>query len=119
MTTDPYGFNAELTRVNKANNSNIKKVIRLLKAWNAKVDFPIASYTLEQEITRMFFLGCTTLEDYFFTAIENMNAYRNGHMFIQHPKIVSLKENAKRVKTYLQADNFASAITWLAHILPL
>jgi hypothetical protein len=119
MTTDPHGFNAELTRVNTANGSNIKKVIRLLKAWNAKVDFPIASYTLEQELARMSYWGCATLEDYFFRAIENLNAYRNGNIFNQHPKIVSLKENAKRVKAYLQADNLTAATTWLAHILPL
>src|SRR5436190_2135287 len=35
MTTDPHGFNTELTRANTAYGSNIKKVIRLLKAWNA------------------------------------------------------------------------------------
>ena len=119
MTTDPHGFNAELTRVNTANGSNIKKVVRLLKAWNAKVDFPIPSYTLEQEIARMTYWGCTTLEDYFFRAIENLNGYRNGNIFSQHPKIVSLKDNAKRVRTYLQADNLPAATIWLAHILPL
>ena len=32
MTTDPNGFNSELTRANTAYGSNIKKVIRLLKA---------------------------------------------------------------------------------------
>ena len=119
MTTDPHGFSAELTRLNTANGSNIKKVIRLLKAWNAKVDFPIASYTLEQEIARMNYWGCTTLEDYFFRAIENLNAYRNGNIFNQHPKIVTLKENAKKVKSYLQADNMTAATTWLSHILPI
>jgi predicted nucleotidyltransferase len=119
MTTDPHGFNAELTKVNAANGSNIKKVIRLLKAWNAKVDFPVASYTLEQEIARMNFWWCNTLEDYFFKAIENINPYRNGNIFNHHPKIVSLKENAKKVKTCLQADNLPGANTWLAHILPL
>ncbi|SRR6266496_246120 len=116
MITDPHGFNAELTRVNTANSSNIKKVIRLLKAWNAKVGYPIASYTLEQEIARMNYWGCNTLEDYFFKAIENLSAYRNGY---QNPKIVSLQENANRVKAYLQQNSLDGASIWLAHILPI
>ncbi len=119
MTTDPHGFNTELTRVNSANGSNIKKVIRLLKAWNAKAGYPIASYTLEQEIARMNYWWCNTLEDYFFKAIENLSSYRNGNIFNQNQKIVSLKENAKRVKACLQVDNLSGANTWLAHVLPV
>jgi len=46
MRTDPLGFNAELTRLNTANASNIKRVIRLLKAWNGKVGYGVASYIL-------------------------------------------------------------------------
>ena len=119
MRTDPLGFNAELTRLNTANAYNLKRVIRLLKAWNAKADYPFASYTLEQELARINYWGCLSLENYFFRAIENLNSYRNGNIFNQHPKIVSLKENAKRVKDYLLVDNIIAANLWLAHILPI
>jgi hypothetical protein len=121
MSTDPFGFNAELTRVNTENSSNIKKVIRLLKAWNAKVGYPIESYKLEQQIARIVYWnwGDKTLQFYFFAAIEGLSSFTSSNLFYPNPKIVLLKENAKKVKTYLQADNIAGANTWLAHILPM
>jgi predicted nucleotidyltransferase len=121
MITDPHGFNAELTRVNTANNSNIKKVIRLLKAWNAKTGYPVASFQLEQEIARIVYWmwGDTTLENYFFKAIDGMSSSTNDNLFYPNPKIVSLKDNANRIKACLQADNLVGANGWLAHILPL
>ena len=120
MVTDPHGFNAELTRANTANSSNIKKIIRLLKAWNAKVGYPIASYSLEQEIARMnYFMWDKSLDSYFFTAISGLNMYRNGNIFTPHQKIVSLKENTNKIKACLQSDNLVGAHAWLAHILPI
>jgi predicted nucleotidyltransferase len=119
MTTDPHGFNNVLTRANTAYGSNIKRVIRLLKAWNAKAGYPLSSYALEQEVAAMTFWWCNSLEDYFFQAIENISAYRNGNYFTQNSKVVSLKENAKRIKAHLQSDNTSSANLWLSHILPL
>lgn len=120
MVTDPNGFNAELTRVNTQNGSNIKKVIRLLKAWNAKVGYPMASYLLEQEIARIVYWmwGDMTLENYLFKAIEGMNSSINGYSFYQNPKIVRLKDNSNNVKSCLQANNLTGANNWLAHILP-
>src|SRR5206468_3062105 len=94
MVTDPLGFNSELTRVNTGNHYNIKKVIRLLKAWNAKVDYPVESFSLEKEIAGMqFWLFDTSLEAYFFDVIQKINQYRNGNVFTPNQKIVSLKDN--------------------------
>jgi predicted nucleotidyltransferase len=119
MTTDPHGFNTVLIRANTANHSNIKKVIRLLKAWNAKVGYPIESFSLEKEIVAMqFWLFDTSLEAYFFDVIQKLNQYRNGSIFTPNQKIVSLKENAQKVKDYLKIDNITSATSWLSHILP-
>lgn len=120
MITDPNGFNAELTRINTMNGYNIKRVIRLLKAWNAKVGYPVKSFMLEQEIARgSFFQMDKSLEGYFFSAINNLSQYQNGQYFSPNQKIVSLKENAARVKSYLQGDNSISAMVWLSHILPI
>lgn len=119
MATDPHGFNSELTRVNTQYGSNIKKVIRLLKAWNAKVGYPIESFGLEKEIAGMTFWFCNSLEEYFFKTIENLSVYRDGNFFTQNQKVSALKDNANRVKAALQADNIYSANLWLAHILPI
>lgn len=118
MITDPNGFNSELTRVNIASNSNIKKVIRLLKAWNAKARYPISSFQLEQEIVRRSYFFCISLEDYFFVAINGLSSFRYGNVGASQ-KINSLKENAARIKSNLQANNLLSATLWLGHILPL
>lgn len=121
MKTDPHGFDQELIKANTQNNSNIKKVIRLLKAWNAKVGYPMYSYQLEQQIARTVYWtwGNNSLENYFFQAIENIPNYLNNNPFYANPKIVSLKDNATKVKAYLKADNLIGANGWLAHILPL
>lgn len=118
MVTDPYGFNKVLDAANSRHNWNIKRVIRLLKAWNAKVGYPISSFDLEKEVAGMSFFFCRTLEDYFFYAIDRLSSHRSGNVTASQ-KIQSLKENAKRVKTALQLENTISAYLWLAHILPL
>ena len=120
VNTDPNGFSTELAHVNMQNGSNIKKVIRLLKAWNAKVGYPIESYKLEQQISRIgyWLWSDKTIESYFFQAIASLPTTVNGNSYYPNPKIISLKENAKRVKASLEANNHTGAIGWLNHILP-
>lgn len=117
MSTDPNSFNERLSNVNRMNNWHIKRVIRLLKAWNAKVGYPLESYQLEQEIAGMVYVFCNTLEDYFFYAINGLSSYRNNYTASQ--KVIGLKENANRVKSFSQSANEISAVLWLGHILPL
>lgn len=119
ITTDPAGFNQRLTEKNKQHNFEIKRVIRLLKAWNAKFGYPIGSYKLEQQIVGMMFWFKKTLEDFFFATIEDLQSNQGGFVYLPNPKIQALKDNAKRVKEYLVQDNMNGALTWLAHILPL
>jgi len=117
MATDPNSFNERLSNVNKQNNWHIKRVIRLLKAWNAKVGYPLESYQLEQEIAGMGYVFCYTLEDYFFYAINGLSSYRDNYTATQ--KVTALKGNANRVKSFLQSANELTAHLWLSHILPL
>ena len=119
MITDPHGFNTILTNANKSSNYNLKRIIRLLKAWNAKVGYPISSYALEQELTNITYWFKNTTEEYFFAAIEGLALYRNGNFYSPNAKVSSLKDNANRVKQYLQAYNYNSAYSWLSHILPM
>jgi predicted nucleotidyltransferase len=116
MTTDPHGFSQQLIAKNTSNNSLIKPVIRLFKAWNAKVGYPIESYTLEQEIVKNMYFE-STLEGYFFSAINSLSAYRGSYN--ANSKVEGLKENAAKVKSALKSDNLPNALIWLAHILPI
>ncbi|PSV15946.1 SMODS domain-containing nucleotidyltransferase [Photobacterium kishitanii] len=74
MNTDPNDFNSELINCNVSNNSKIKPLIRLLKYWNANNSYPFESFLLEKEVINMNFWFCTDLRDYFYTAIESLNA---------------------------------------------
>ena len=74
INTDPNDFNAELTNFNVSNNSKIKPLIRLLKYWNATNNYPFESFLLEKEVINMNFWFCTDLKDYFYAAIESLNA---------------------------------------------
>lgn len=117
MITDPVGFNNELNAANNRHNWNIKRVIRLLKAWNAKVGYPLSSFNLEKELTSMNYFFCRTLEDYFFFAINNLSTWRPGNVTAGF-RIQALKDNAKRVQDNLKSDNILIAQLWLGHILP-
>lgn len=117
MATDPNGFNEALNAANNRHSYNIKRVIRLLKAWNAKAGYPLSSFELEKEIASMTYFFCKTLEDYFFFAIDSLSTWRSNTSSTQ--KIQSLKDNARRVKEYLHEDKIATATIWLNHILPI
>ncbi|MEO8666715.1 MAG: nucleotidyltransferase, partial [Ignavibacteria bacterium] len=90
---------------------------RLLKAWNAKVGYPIASFQLEQEIVNINYYGCNTLEDYFFRATESLSTWRSGNASATQ-KIESLKSNISYVTYYLDINDLNGALAWLKHILP-
>lgn len=117
MQTDPHGFNVTLTEKNKNNKNQIKPVIRLLKAWNANAGYPVDSYELEKEIVNGTYYFIDTLEEYFFSTINNISSYRTTAT--ANLKIASLKDNAKRVKAALENNNESQALTWLSHILPM
>ncbi len=48
--TDPHGFTEKLTAANKARNSLIKPLARVMKYWNARAGHPFESYALEKVV---------------------------------------------------------------------
>lgn len=50
IATDPIGFNERLTEKNKANENQIKPLIRVVKYWNALNRYPYESFELENLI---------------------------------------------------------------------
>ena len=115
MTTDPDGFNEKLTRVNTANNSIVKPIIRLLKAWNCNNGYPYESFKLEQIISDLNFYN-ETIETGFYYAGRNLPTYNltsNGEQ-----KVKTLISSIDWVKEYLKRDDMVSAKMWLHKILP-
>ncbi len=116
MASDIDNFNDRLSQINKQYDYVVKPTIRLLKAWNAKVGHPIPSYKLEQEVAEINFSG----DDYhsaFFYAIKSLSSYQSSD-FVRN-KVLSLKDNAKRVEEHLQQDDRTKAMNWLSRIIPM
>jgi hypothetical protein len=67
MATDPSKADQELTDKNVNHNFFIKPLVRLIKYWNAQVDYPFTSYYLEQRVINSYFWSCSSLKDYFYS----------------------------------------------------
>lgn len=116
MRTEIDEFSGKLERKNEKYNYNVKRIIRLLKAWNAKVGYPVESYGLEQIIANMNFSG-DDIEEGFFYAIDQLpedwsSNYTEG-------KVETLKENAELLEDALEDEDKRDAIKYLRRILPL
>ncbi len=116
METDPHRFSKKLNKINEDYDYNVKRIIRLLKAWNAKVGYPIESYSLEKEIAELDFSG-DNLEEGFFYAIDNLSEDRESNS--AERKVEALKENAIKIEEALENNNESNAKRWLGHILHL
>ena len=115
-STNPNDVKDALVKANVRHQSTIKPVIRLLKAWNAKSNYPYDSYKLELAITRMFFWH-TTVADNFYQAVNQLTpTWRDAQS--KKTKIKSLKKNIATAQNYLRAGNRERAVNWLHRSLP-
>ncbi len=78
ISTDPTGFNQQLTSANQAHRNLIKPLIRIMKYWNARNRYPFDSYELEQDIVQHDFglFGLfmpKQLKDYFYDYAGQVN----------------------------------------------
>lgn len=80
------------------------------------MNYPIASFSLENEIVNDIYFS-STLEEYFFSFIRGISTYRSTTNASK--KVRALKENADRVKQALANNDFDSALAWLGHILQI
>lgn len=112
IDTDPKGFNEELTKTNKEHRNNIRKLIRIMKYWNAQNDYPFESYVLEQQICRHAYSFtiriCGQLKDYIFEFIENFdisqlttnrkfNAIRRAQQILEEAKSLDKTESENKL----------------------
>lgn len=75
ISTDPNGFNINLTNKNKNNNFKIKPMIRLIKYWNALNGYIYSSYELEKHLINVYYSYFNTrLEQYFKEGVKSLPA---------------------------------------------
>jgi predicted nucleotidyltransferase len=75
LTTHPNTFNSQVASKNTSEKSFIRPMIRLMKYWNAKNDYPYSSYALEQLIVNQLYYSCNSLWDYISMFVNNLSTY--------------------------------------------
>ncbi|HFF8662009.1 TPA: nucleotidyltransferase [Escherichia coli] len=118
MNTDPNAFNTDLTNCNKNNNNLIKPLIRIMKYWNANAGYVFESYQLEKDIVSFNYFWCSTLKEYFYSAVEQLS----GSYYLaqwKKDKIQHLKNSVMMSKYYEQLNNHFTAENEIKKILPI
>ena len=98
ITTNPSGMKTELDTKHRLNNYVIKDLIQLLKYWNVKNGKVYSSYELERYIIDKWFFSCTSLKDYFYSAVEGLSTY--GKSIYDTSKVARLKRIVAQTKQY-------------------
>ncbi len=99
IPTDPSAANQALQDKNKANNDQIKPLVRLVKYWNAHNGHPFTSFSLEQYIVGRSFWLCSALKDYFYAFWSAFDCTFDSPQYVKE-LVRSAKMHAKQAKEY-------------------
>ncbi|MFA7290264.1 MAG: nucleotidyltransferase domain-containing protein [Melioribacteraceae bacterium] len=114
--TDPYSIKENLIEANTKYNSIVRPIIRLMKAWNAKSNYPYNSYELELFITEQNFYG-DNIQEGFFHAIKQLSPNWNDSQ-TKKDKIEILKNKIEQVIICINNNDIIKAKQHLHHVLP-
>jgi len=116
-STDPTGTNNALQDKNKAENYQIKPLVRLFKYWNASKGHPFRSFELEQYIVGKYFWSCSALKDYFYDLWSGFNCTNGTAQYIKD-MVESAKAHARKAKEYEDDGMPATAESEIKKIVP-
>lgn len=118
MSTNPSEIQKKVNEANNRYNNQIKRLIRLLKYWNVRNGKVYSSFELENHIAGRMFWGCTSLEDYFFDAVNGLPTYSLPQY--KKDKVTRLQETVARIKKdYYTNGNKYLALVELESLLPM
>lgn len=117
MNTDPNEANQKILDKNKAENYQIKPLVRLIKYWNAEQGYPYTSYSLERYIVSQSYWFCSTLREYFYDFWENFEADYSSSQSTKD-KVNRAKKNAVQAKKYESDGMPISAESEIKKIVP-
>lgn len=117
MATDPNTALSVIQDKNKAENYNIKPLVRLIKYWNATKSWPLSSFGIETDAVGKYYFGCTTLSDYFFSFWRNYTCPWDASQTTKQ-KVATAKQYASNAESYLARSMPASAEDEVKKIVP-
>jgi predicted nucleotidyltransferase len=117
ISTDPNGFNKQLTDKNNSHSGQIKPMIRLVKYWNACNSYAYDSYGLEQDLVGKTYFFCTNLKDYFFDAINGLNAWNLSQT--KKDKVQRAKNIIAQVKEFERMNMTEQAEAEIKKLIPV
>jgi sensor histidine kinase YesM len=117
ITTDPNGFNAQLTSKNLGNANLIKPLIRLVKRWNAMNGYPYSSFLMEKWISELFFLFDKNIKDYLVTVFMNLS-YSWSTSQTTKDKVDRAKRIISTMVSYENAGRYSHAEEEIKKLIP-
>jgi predicted nucleotidyltransferase len=117
ISTNPAGANQAIQDKNKAENYQIKPLVRLIKYWNTTQNHPFSSFSLEQYIVNKNFWSCIALNDYFYAFWDNFSCTYDTAQYIKD-KVERAKNYASKAKQYEDNSMSASAEIEIEKIVP-
>lgn len=126
ISTNPKGFNEELTKANQHHKSLIKPLVRIMKYWNANAGYPFDSYALEQKIVEhvnegyFFTRRPQAIKDYVFDFTDNGISELLGMWDANWKKdaVAKLRSSIDEVRDAERRLNIRAAIKQFEKLLP-
>lgn len=115
--TNPKEFNDKLTQKNINNNYQIKCMIRLVKYWNSKNEYPFASFELENHIVNKPYYISTNLKEYLYEYMSYFDATSTSPQWVKN-KVQQAKNIINQVKEYENRNMPYSAENEIKKLLP-
>ena len=115
--TSPKAFDTELTTANVLCDSKLKPAIRLLKYWNVLSDYVYPSFSLEKWAANRCYLFCSTVRDYFFNCIENLDLDWSSAQW-RKDKVARAKTIIVTTKQYEENGMVVSAELEIKKLIP-
>ena len=118
MATNPSAIQQKVNDANSRYNYQIKRLIRLLKYWNVRNAKVYSSFNLENYIAGKAFYFCSSLEDYFYDAVNGLPTTMLPQYKID--KVKRLQENVAGIKADYYKNGYRyHALDKLAMLFPM
>ena len=119
ISTDPIGFNAELTRANTNHRYLIKPLVRLIKYWNARRNNHFySSYLLEKHIVESSYYSHSHLKDYFYNFWDGFSYSYDAPMYVRN-NVDRAKQHIANARYYERSNLVTSAENEIKKLIPV